>query len=697
MGSLRCGPVEITDMSRLGLNSISTRIALAFALIIPIAIWALSTELHRSWNVYRTAEIADRQNAAANALIMGVYEILIERQYVNSALQAEKPAGAEDLKNIDTYRAPAKSKINAAVAALLTQDFPNKEKLIAEFNAARDKADSYRAKSDEAIKLRKADRDADVVKNAYAVLSAYVVTAQKVWNQVLSSTSAMDPELSRLSNIRILSWNMRDTAGQERATIAQALSAKAAIPPANLTKIDAIRSQVSLMWRLLQGNLKNDEHESVKKGVESAASGYFAKFQPLADQMRKVSMDGGQYPMTLAQWVDATTPLLATVLDVMEGASAASELHTANLIRSGWNSVVLNVALLVVCGLLFVGSIMFSVLTIVRPLRALTQPLNDLANGNFATTVPGLDRSDEIGQIANAVNEMAGKVRNALVEIKASAREVTNASAEIATTTTDLSQRTEEQAASLEETSASMEQISAIVKKNAENAQQANHSASKTRQIADQSGAVVTKAIEAMARIEESSHNIAEIIVVIDEIARQTNLLALNAAVEAARAGEAGRGFAVVASEVRSLAQRSSQAAKDIANLITKSTGQVKDGVQLVNQAGSALAEITKSIKTVTDIVADIAAASIEQSSGVDEVNKALTLMDGATQQNSALVEENAATAKTLELQAQNMDDQVGFFQIAANDGAAARSPAAADANRRAMPAPLTKRRLAAA
>jgi methyl-accepting chemotaxis protein len=659
-------------MMRLGLNSISTKIGCAFALVIPIAIWALSTEMNRSWNVYRTAEVADQQNAAANALITGVYNILIERQYVNSALQAVEPANAEDIKNIQTYRVPAKIKIDAAIAKLLTQEFPNKAELIAEFNAARNKADQYRARSDDDIKKAKADRDPDTVKNSYAVLSAFVVTAQKVWNQVLSSTSAMDPELSRLSNIRILAWNMRDTAGQERSAISQALSAKAAISSENLTKISAIRAQVALMWRLLLANRKTDEHQSVKKGVESAEGGYFAKFQPLAAQMRKVSMDGGQYPMTLPQWVDTSTPLLATILDVMEGASTASEVHTDNLKHSGRTSVILSVALLGVCVLLFFGSIAFSVLTIVRPLRALTKPLDELAGGNFAATVPGLDRRDEIGQIAKAVNTMAGKVRGALAEIKAAAREVTNASAEISTSTTDLSQRTEEQAASLEETSASMEQISSIVKKNAENAQQASLSANQTRQIADQSGAVVAKAIDAMARIEESSHNISEIIVVIDEIARQTNLLALNAAVEAARAGEAGRGFAVVASEVRSLAQRSSQAAKDITNLITKSSSQVQDGVQLVNQAGGALGEITKSLTTVTELIADIASASAEQSSGVDEVNKALTMMDAVTQQNSALVEENAATAKALELQAQNMDGQIGFFRI---DSAAAGKP----------------------
>src|SRR5881227_365810 len=197
-----------------------------------------------------------------------------------------------------------------------------------------------------------------------------------------------------------------------------------------------------------------------------------------------------------------------------------------------------------------------------------------------------------------------------------------------------------------------MEEISTTVKKNAENAQAANQSAADTRTVADRGSEVVAAAVSAMAKIEDSSRKISDIIGVIDEIARQTNLLALNAAVEAARAGDAGRGFAVVASEVRSLAQRSSQAAKDIKDLITDSTGQVKEGVDLVNKAGASLEEIVGSIKTVAGVIADIASASVEQSSGIDQVNKALTQMDEVTQQNSALVEENAATARTLEQQA---------------------------------------------
>ena len=305
--------------------------------------------------------------------------------------------------------------------------------------------------------------------------------------------------------------------------------------------------------------------------------------------------------------------------------------------------------------------------------------------------IPMAGKTGELELLCGGVNELLDSMAEVMAEIKTTSREVSSAAAEISTATTDLSQRTEEQAASLEETSASMEQIAATVKKNAENAKHANDLTRGTHEVADRRGEVVAEAVSAMARIEESSRKIADIILVIDEIARQTNLLALNAAVEAARAGEAGRGFAVVASEVRSLAQRSSQAAKDIKDLITNSSTLVQDGVQLVNRAGTSLKEILDSIKQVADIVADISTASNEQAGGIEQINKALTQMDEVTQQNSAMVEENAATARTLEQQAGAMDERIGAYKL---DGAGASARTVTPMVKRAAPrasAPVRK------
>ena len=313
-----------------------------------------------------------------------------------------------------------------------------------------------------------------------------------------------------------------------------------------------------------------------------------------------------------------------------------------------------------------------------RVLGMLAAGLERLSGGDL-TVVLDEAFSDDYRRIKDDFNAAVARLRDTVRAIAESAQEVTNATGEISVSTTDLSQRTEEQAASLEETSASMQEIASAVKKNAASAQHANESAGATRAVADRGGQVVAQAVSAMAAIEDSSRRIGDIIGVIDEIARQTNLLALNAAVEAARAGEAGRGFAVVASEVRSLAQRSSQAAKDIKDLIVSSSGQVEGGVDLVNKAGEALGEITESIKQVAHIVSEIAAASVEQSSGIEQVNKALGQMDEMTQQNSALVEENAATAKTLEHQAQAMAERIGYFRLDDGQGRRAASAAAAE------------------
>jgi methyl-accepting chemotaxis protein len=406
---------------------------------------------------------------------------------------------------------------------------------------------------------------------------------------------------------------------------------------------------------------------------------------------------GQKLDMKSSDWLKLSVVKNASLLNVAEVALQTVRDHAADLRSAAQWSLTWQVAVLAAALAVSITMMLMISRRVVTPLQAIRATMLQVAEGDFNASLPVIDRKDEVAQIVAAVRTMIAQVSDTITQIKSSAREVTNASSEIALATTDLSQRTEEQAASLEETSASMEEISSTVRRNAENAQKARQSALSTQKVADRGGEVAGRAVQAMSRIEESSGKISDIIGVIDEIARQTNLLALNAAVEAARAGEAGRGFAVVATEVRSLAQRSSQAAKDIAQIITSSGSQVKEGVALVNQAGGALNEIVDSIREVASLVSDIATASAEQATGLDEIGKALAQMDEATQRNSALVEENAATAHTLEEQAKSMDEQVAYFRT--EDAPAAAAPVRTVAPKRpaVQPAPRPIRAKAAA
>ncbi len=267
-------------------------------------------------------------------------------------------------------------------------------------------------------------------------------------------------------------------------------------------------------------------------------------------------------------------------------------------------------------------------------------------------------------QLKGDVNQTADKLSEIVTNINSAAGQIGSAASEVASGSQDLSERSEQQASALEETAASMEELSATVRQNAVNAQQANQLAAGAREVAAGGGQVVADAVTAMGRIEGSSQKIGDIVGMIDEIAFQTNLLALNAAVEAARAGDAGKGFAVVAQEVRNLAQRSAQASKEIKTLIAQSTGEVKNGAELVKGAGKTLEEILTSVRRVADIVAEIASASTEQASGIDQVNQAITQMDEMTQQNAALVEESTAAAHSLEDQSRELNRLMGFFKV---------------------------------
>jgi methyl-accepting chemotaxis protein len=292
---------------------------------------------------------------------------------------------------------------------------------------------------------------------------------------------------------------------------------------------------------------------------------------------------------------------------------------------------------------------------------------------------------DDSSSMMAAMREMQNRLQRTLGEIRHSSESIASATQQIASGNGDLSQRTEQQAASLQETAASMEQLTATVKQNADNARQASGLAHTASDIATKGSDVVNRVIGTMGEINESSRQIGDIIGVIEGIAFQTNILALNAAVEAARAGEQGRGFAVVAGEVRSLAQRSATAAKEIKQLIGASVERVHNGSTLVEQAGSTMGEIVQAVQRVTDIMGEIAAASEEQSSGIAQVGRAVTQMDEVTQQNAALVEQAAAAAASLQDQAARLRETVNTFRIGGGDERAIGAPSASGASEQAF------------
>ncbi|MCA9037757.1 MAG: PAS domain S-box protein, partial [Planctomycetaceae bacterium] len=320
-----------------------------------------------------------------------------------------------------------------------------------------------------------------------------------------------------------------------------------------------------------------------------------------------------------------------------------------------------------------------------RKVQQVLEIVNAVADGNFNIQVPDLG-DDAVGQVAQALESAVSSIRSALAEVKSVAGTVASAASEMTAASNEISKGAQHQASSLEETASSLEEITSTVKQNTENAQQARQLANGSRDVAENGGRVVGDAVKAMAEINQASTRIADIITTIDEIAFQTNLLALNAAVEAARAGEQGRGFAVVAAEVRNLAQRSASAAKEIKTLIQDSVRKVENGTSLVNQSGKTLEEIVGSVKRVTDIVSEIAAASKEQLTGIEQVNKAVAQMDRVTQSNASQTEEMSGTATSLSQHSEQLLELVGQFRletdVAEHSGRRHAAPAASGRSR---------------
>ncbi|MEG0053104.1 MAG: methyl-accepting chemotaxis protein [Comamonas sp.] len=448
--------------------------------------------------------------------------------------------------------------------------------------------------------------------------------------------------------------------------------------PADMADYEKLISQ---FWEELQGNLKSyaqytqtAQEKDLLSQVETDARSYDALTQQILVRSRALKTE--EAVAILNSDSRKLSRQITAKLDELlkyNGQSINAATAAGNAVFA--SSQIWLRSLIVLCCVLGLGLAVLIARSIAKPLQKAVELAQAVAGGRLDMHIEAKGQ-DEVAALTHALGEMNDSLRNIVGRVRQGTDSIATASSQIASGNHDLSARTEEQASSLEETAASMEELTATVKQNASNAQQANQLAAAASQVAQRGGATVSQVVDTMDAINTSSRKIVDIIAVIDAIAFQTNILALNAAVEAARAGEQGRGFAVVAGEVRTLAQRSATAAKEIKQLIDDSVDKVAAGSQQVAQAGKTMEEIVGSVRRVTDIMAEISAASHEQTSGIEQINTAVSQMDQVTQQNAALVEESAAAAASLQNQAATLADIVSVFQL----GAGSTRPAPASA-----------------
>ncbi|MBN9355686.1 methyl-accepting chemotaxis protein [Herbaspirillum huttiense] len=501
----------------------------------------------------------------------------------------------------------------------------------------------------------------------FAVILAFsaIVAGISLWRLEQVSTATREMMNDPLKTERLMGdWYTNLTAGIRR-TLAIAKSSDPSLAAYFAEEAAASTKSSSEYQKQVEGLLVTPEEKALFQKIGEQRKVYLSS----RDQIVKLKAAGNvEEAMRLLETTFVPTAatyqkLMREMVDIQRKDIDDTAKEIDNIAAQSRILIVVLEGLILLLGIVLARTL---TLGITKPLQTAVVVSRKVAEGDLATQVQVTSR-DETGQLLQSLKDMNDSLRGIVANVRTGTDTISTASAEIAAGNLDLSGRTEQQASSLEETASAMEELISTVRQNADNARQASQLAQSASSVAEQGGGVVSQVVDTMGAINASSRKIVDIISVIDGIAFQTNILALNAAVEAARAGEQGRGFAVVASEVRSLAQRSASAAKEIKELINDSVEKVGDGSRLVEQAGVTMQEVVSSVRHVTDIVAEISAASAEQTSGIEQINLAITQMDQVTQQNAALVEQAAAAAASMQNQAGRLAQMVSVFRI--NEG----------------------------
>jgi len=480
---------------------------------------------------------------------------------------------------------------------------------------------------------------------------------------VRSISASLEDMYSDQLTSSLVNNNAKNTLNRARLTLDRAvLHPDAPDVEKTLTRAEGFLAESDKAWREYMALPQDGPEKDLAKAADAKRQTYADALRALDSAVRKHDADAvealamKQLTAYFGEFNSATAKL-----DEYQIKQAKDEYENAR--RLGDRILNGAIAGMVLGGLLIVGSSVALMRAILRPLNHAMRCFNAVARGDLSTPIR-VERDDEMGKLLQGLSDMQRQLAGTVRSVRDSSASIASVTGEIAAGNSNLSSRTEQQAGSLEETASSIEELTATVRHNADNARQANQLAISASEVAVRGGQIVSEVVQTMGSINDSSKRIVDIISVIDGIAFQTNILALNAAVEAARAGEQGRGFAVVAGEVRNLAHRSAAAAKEIKELITASVANVDAGATLVDRAGATMNDVVSSVARVTDIMAEIMAASEEQSAGIQQINGAIVHMDQVTQQNAALVEEAAAAADSLQDQARTLAQLVDSFKL---------------------------------